>query len=335
MNNDKERCTDMIKTIVKDSYNMDLLSFINVMTADEFYVKFYEKEYNLFYPLISDMVKGGINALTASAGRSNIAPFFTTIISSLDDNNNRDVKEMLFLYDDIDTNMQKSPYYDMYKDYIKMLPQLSGLIVQLIKELEDNGFRAYWEKEKLPQIKNRCEEISKLLGNFDIAEQITKYKDLDAEDITIFVGAFSNPHATRLCGNVMLVDYIYSDKIIVNNVVHELFHPPYKYEEVKDLISRLGKLNFVLDAFKNQNPKFIYDPIEMFIEENIVEALAVYVVFSMGLEDKPFEYFEKHDEGSHVISPHLFRYLQKNDIEQNQSFNDYFERFIEFLESSI
>lgn len=321
----------MAKTIVTNSYNMDLLSFLNVMTSDEFYLNYYQKEYDIFYPLLSGAVKEGMNALIQSTGRSNIAPFFTTIISSLDNNNNRDPKEMLLEYDAIDKSMRKSPYYSLYSDYIKMLPQISGLIIQMIKELEDNGYREYWEKEKLPLIESRCAEIRSLLDKMDILEHISKYKTLLEGDIVIYIGAFANPHATRLYGNVLLVDYVFSDNSMMNSVIHELFHPPYKLEDVKELVDELGQKDFVIEAFKNQNPLYAYDPMELFVEENIVEALAVYAVVVLGLEDAPYKYFEKHDEGSHVISPHFFRFLTEGDIKENQPFNDYFKGFVDSL----
>jgi len=318
-----------------NSYNMDLLSFINVMTSDQFYVNYYQKEYARFYPLISNDVKTGISALITTAGSANIAPFFTTIVSSLDNYNNRNVKEMLLEYDIIDSNMQKSPYYSLYSEYIKMLPHIAPLIIQLISELEENGFRAFWENEKLPLIEKRCEEVAELFMKFDINQYITKYKKLKSDEIIIYVCCFSKPHATKLCGNALVVDYIYPDRIIANNVIHELFHPPYNNEEVKELTDELAKKEFVINAHKNQNPNYAYGSMIMFIEENFVEALAVNAVVMLGLEENPYKYFEKHDDGSHVISPHFYTYLQENDIKDGETFTEYLGRFIIHLKSQL
>lgn len=325
----------MKETKVTHSYNMDILSFLNVITSDDFYVNYYREDFEHFYPLLSNEVKAGLNALISSTGISNIAPFFTTIISSLDDNNNRDIKEMIFKYDEIDTNMQKSPYYGLYSAYIKMLPSISGLIAQIIEELEANGYREYWEKNKLPLIDKRCKDIEKVLAKNDISEYIGKYKELVDEDIVIYICTFAHPHGTRLYGNVILMDYVWSDNNIMNTVIHELFHPPYKYEEVSDLVGALAKKEFVVEAHKNQNPKLAYEQMDLFIEENIVEALAVYAVVMLGFEEEPYEYFKKHDEGSHVISPYFYNYLKENDIKENQTFKEYFENFVKYLDITI
>ena len=66
----------MSKTVVTHSYNMDVLSFINVMTSDLFYVKYYQKEYDLFYPLLSSLVKDGMTSLVSNTGVSNVAAIF-------------------------------------------------------------------------------------------------------------------------------------------------------------------------------------------------------------------------------------------------------------------
>ena len=231
------------------------------------------------------------------------------------------------------TLQQSFPYYDLYREHIKLLPHISPLIIQLITELEANGFKEYWKKEKLPLIEQRCEEISSLLDRYDIRDYITRYKELSSDDIVVYLACFANPHGTRLVGNVLLLDMVYSDKVIVNNVAHELFHPPYRYEEATDAISDLASFDFVKKAYDEQNPQFAYNPIEMFIEECIVEALAIHVVNSLGLEDEPYTYFEKHDEGSHVISPHLYGYLKATDIKENQTFKEYLIEFVEYLKS--
>lgn len=325
----------MFQTIVTDNYNYDILSFINVMTSDPFYVKIYQQEYDMFYPLLSTEVKEHITNLVSSTGVSNMAPFFTTIISSIPNNRNLKAQEMLTRYEDISEYMKSFPYYDLYKDHLQLLPQISGIIIQLLDELEQHGFKDYWRKEKYPLIQQRCSEVSGLLNSYNIRDYITKYKELSSDDIIVYLSCYANPHGTRLFGNVLLLDIVYSDKIIVNNVAHELFHPPYKHDEAQQQISALAQFDFVKQAYINQNPQFAYNPIEMFIEECIVEALAIHVVNTLNLEDKPFEYFKKHDEGSHVISPHLYRYLKLKDIHENEDFNQYLTDFIEYLSTTV
>lgn len=44
-----------IKT--KISYNLDMLCFINIMTADKYYISFHKEMFEKFYPLISNKTK--------------------------------------------------------------------------------------------------------------------------------------------------------------------------------------------------------------------------------------------------------------------------------------
>ncbi|MCK5128984.1 MAG: hypothetical protein KAQ68_03960 [Clostridiales bacterium] len=318
----------MSNIIIRNSYNMDILSFLNVMTSNLIYTSHYKKEYNHFYPLLSSEIKEGFSWLITKSGRVDVASLFTTIISSLDDYNNRDVKKMLSSHEEIDRNMQNSQHYYIFSEAIKQLPHFSGLIIKLVKELEDSGFKEFWETEKLSLINNRCSIIQELVSKYDVIKHVTKYKRLPYTDIIIYVCSFAYPHATKLCENALIVDYYTSDKVTIGNIIHELFHPPYSIEIATKVITDIANKKNVITAYQNQNLALAYKPIEAFVEENIVEALGVHILVNICLENEPYEYFETHDGGSHVLSPPLFKYLQENDINSNEAFEEYLERFV-------
>jgi len=88
---------------------------------------------------------------------------------------------------------------------------------------------------------------------------------------------------------------------------------------------------WVKEAFDKQDPNSGYNTIEGFIEENIVEALGIYIAVKLGAGIEPFEYLTKHDGGSHVISPYFYRYLCDNAKDVSQSIEDYFIGFVSLL----
>ena len=65
--------TQMKKILFKSSYNMDVLSFLNIMSSDEYYVDIYRDDYNMFYPLLSNEIKSIYKAFLENINRSNIA----------------------------------------------------------------------------------------------------------------------------------------------------------------------------------------------------------------------------------------------------------------------
>ena len=68
-----------------------------------------------------------------------------------------------------------------------------------------------------------------------------------------------------------------------------------------------------------------------FIEENLVKAMAIFICHKIGLEDDPFGYFEKHDDGSHTLSVVLFDTFGKHPKSIDQPFKDYFRALLENL----
>jgi len=114
-----------------------------------------------------------------------------------------------------------------------------------------------------------------------------------------------------------------------------MFHPPYNYNKVETAVEKLGALPWVKKAFDSQKEHLKYSPMKGFIEENIVEALGIYVLLKLGVETEmykdPHKYFQEHDEGSHVVSPRFYDYLVNKPKPAVQSFEDYFIAFVDEL----
>ena len=77
-------------------------------------------------------------------------------------------------------------------------------------------------------------------------------------------------------------------------------------------------------AFETKDPRFGYATMAGFIEENVVEAMAIFICHKIGLEKDPIGYFAKHDGGSHMLSVVLFEYFGKYPKSSEQSFEAYF-----------
>ncbi|MCL2344198.1 MAG: hypothetical protein FWC62_09970 [Firmicutes bacterium] len=162
--------------------------------------------------------------------------------------------------------------------------------------------------------------------------RLKNFDKFDNSDCTVFLCSFAAPHGIKLCGNNLISDISYPDDTILSNVTHELFHPPYDLNAVRESVLALAEKPWVAEAFANQNPNSGYVSMEGFIEENIVEALGVYVVVQLGVKMDPFAYFKVHDGGSHVLSPYFYRYLCEHQKDSAEPFEAYFNRFAASLE---
>ena len=63
----------------------------------------------------------------------------------------------------------------------------------------------------------------------------------------------------------------------------------------------------------------------------MVEAMAISICHKIGLEDDPLGYFEKHDDGSHMLSVVLFDSFSKHPKSIEQPFEDYFRDLLDLL----
>ena len=180
----------------------------------------------------------------------------------------------------------------------------------------------------MPLIKSKVTELNRYLSNYDLGELISSFVEFKDEVCTVYLCSFARPHGIKLCGPNFISDYSYKNESTISIAAHEMFHPPYNYENVKDFVNILAKNKLIVKAFKNQNPNSGYYTLDDFIEENIVEALGVYVCYMLNIEKEPYEYLKKHDEGSHVLSPYFFNYLLNNPKSNDINFDEYFIEFV-------
>ncbi|MCL2500671.1 MAG: hypothetical protein FWE90_10105 [Defluviitaleaceae bacterium] len=313
------------------SYNMDMLCLLNTLTADSYYTDRHKEVFDAWYPQLSEEIKTKMRELADKQENSMLSPTVTLFVSSLDDFNNRNLAEMLGSFDEIEKSMNKTPYAFDKEEFEEQFSRFKHTIIPLISELEEKGFRQYWEQNWLPKIREKCAEINDRLAAFNIDEALQPFGDIDNSDCTIYLCAFTDPLGIKLCGNNLLTDIRYSLDIILSNATHEMFHPPYNREQVRDHITALFDNPWVKEAFDNQSPNSGYGTAEGFIEENIVEALGIYLAVKLGADIEPYEYFKNHDGGSHVVSPHFYKYLCENKKERSQPFESYFIEFIASL----
>ncbi|MCL2363999.1 MAG: hypothetical protein FWC71_04980 [Defluviitaleaceae bacterium] len=320
-----------MKLLIGISYNLDVLCLLNIFTADDFYTENHQEVFDAWYPRLSDEIKDKMRALVDEQGNAMLSPTVTLFVSSLVDFNTRNLVEMLGSFNEMEASMNRTQYTFSKDAFDEQFSRFKDIYIPLIIELEENGFRAYWQERWLPKIQQKCVEIESRLTDFDMDEVLQPFGDIDNADCTIYLCAFTDPLGIKLCGNNLITDIRYSLDIILSNATHELFHPPYKYEIVQDAVQTLFNKPWVKEAFDGQSPNSGYNTMKGFIEENIVEALGIYLAVKLGAAIEPYAYFKNHDGGSHVVSPHFYKYLCESEKLRTQSFEDYFIGFVASL----
>ena len=315
------------------SYNLDLLCFLNSLTGNEFIAEFHKEAYEKFYPLVSDGIKHRMKRLIRLNVSHLLAPGAVTALSSVHDFDKRELSDMLGNQAEMKQSISKTKYGK--SPFMKFVLQrlINKYAIPLTNDLENAGFREFWHAERLPLLQERCKGLDEYMEQYskDAEKLFNRFIKMDMSDFTIYVCSFANPQGIKLCGNNMIVDYVYDNKTILEILTHEPFHPPYDFKAVRKSVKALAKKTWVKEAYKKQTPEHRYFPISLYIEENIVYALGKYVEVQLGLDTDAKTELAERDSGSFVISPLFYDYLCENKKEVSQPFEEYFIKFVDAL----
>jgi hypothetical protein len=317
---------------IKSSYNFEILSFFNVLTQDEYYVRLNREAYDKFFPLLSEQNKEMLSSMVSILHRTNIAFSLNLLLAQISGYEENSIAESFSKKEEITViveQLKQMPYIPV--EYLEQIDSILDISIEIINDLERNGFAEYWQQEIKPSIDLLCKENQELLEQNVFTNIFLQYKPSLPKKINIYICAFHRPHGTKLTlnGDAMILSDEYSSQNRTLMVIaHEMFHPPYDYQKARQSLEKLSTLPFVIDAFNNQNENVKYAQMDYFFEENIVEALGIYVVYMLGIEQDPHTYFKNHDYGSHVISPLFFDYLLETHKKRDETFEQYLYNFV-------
>ncbi len=179
----------------------------------------------------------------------------------------------------------------------------------------------------------RIVELSRWLIQYELDSEIESILGLGRapESITLYLCGLTEPHGIRISGLRFITGVSNSNEVVFGNLIHEMFHPPYDRQHLQKDGSVLENDPLVKEFFRTKKPQYGYPTMFGFIEENIVEAMAVFVAVKLGLEKDPLSYFANHDEGSHKLSVVLFRAFKQHPKPREQSFEQYFQELLRTL----
>jgi hypothetical protein len=322
---------DTMKFHVRYSYNLDLLNLINVLTAEGFYVGRHKGIFEIFGETLSRQSKDCIREAVEINGSAMLGPLLCLIISAVPNFERRSVVRMFSDMDLLQDNFKRFGYYEA-EDWPKNA-SIFGSLLPVVRELEIKGFREYWQKERLPQIKRTQRQFRSFANRFHLDHEIEEMLGLGQtlESITVYLCTFAAPHGIKVCGPQYITDVVFSKETSLGIAVHEMFHPPYNAKNLEKELQRLGDDPLLKHAFETKDPRFGYSTMEDFIEENVVEAMAIFICHKLGIEKDPLAYFAKHDGGSHMLSVVLFDYFKRYPKSKNQIFEEYFQELLQIL----
>jgi hypothetical protein len=320
-----------MKFDVRYSYNLDLLNLLNILTSEELYVSWHEGIYEQFGETLSNQSKKCMKEAVEINGSAMLGPQLSLVVSALP---NFERKSILRLFSDTELLHEHFKQYGYYEaEEWPRSASLFGVLRPVVQELENKGFREYWRRERLPLIKRMQRQFRSFASQYRLDQEIELMLGVgqSPDCITVYLCTFAAPHGIKICGTRYITDVAFSKETSLGIAVHEMFHPPYEAKNLEKDLQKLGNDPLLKHAFKTKNPSYGYSTMEGFIEENVVEAMAIFICHKIGLEKDPLAYFAKHDDGSHMLSVVLFEYFKRYPKSRKQTFEEYFQELLKIL----
>jgi hypothetical protein len=320
---------------IEPSFRFDVLCFLNALTADSYYLNYYQDEYDKFRPKLTPVAQEALANLKRKIKDENqgiISAFLTLYFSATEDHTLDDMLKTLENSETMRKNLKQTPYYseESWLIYESVREELK-IIFQFLKDIQ---FESYWKETILPEVEQKIAGIEKDLPKYNvIKEQETLLGfALPSNKITVYMLYYSQPHGIKITGTRFLTDVAWPFKIVLRNAVHEMMHPPYDLpndEELKDVLSFLKEDEFLMDKVLNHNPAFGYNSFEGFIEEDCVQALEQIINEKLNIEREAHQRWKESDDGMHVFAIALYNLMrEENYNQQGELFRDFLIRMI-------
>ena len=333
--NGQDTTSYMTNWSISPSLKYDALCFLNIMTAESFYLTYYNNEYDKFKDKLTDNVKLALADLKKNVKDEHgniISASLCLYFSAVEDSTLEQMLSRLDNLDELKKNFSKTPYYD--EEGWKLFESTTADLKIILSFLISINFEDYWKSEILPLVQQKIAEIEHQLPKYDVIkedETLLGFK-LPSNTITIYLLYYSQPHGIKITGTRFLTDIAWPFKIVLKNAVHEMMHPPYEIVnnlELRKEIKSLSNDEFLMDKVKNHNPSFGYNTLEGLIEEDCVQTMEQLINEKFGVATDAKKRWKESDDGIHVFAVALYQIMkEENYNEKREVFSDFLIRMI-------
>ncbi len=321
---------DSTKWEIHPSFKYDALCFLNIMTGDEFYLTYYQDEYNKFKDRLDPEVSASLANLKKVIKENNgniVSAWLCLYFSAVDSETLIELINTAHDLTELKYNFQKSPYYS--DESWSVFDSLRKDIITVFKWLGKIEFEKYWNENINSRISDTINSISKNLDRYNIIGITEEHlgRNLSSDTITVYMLYYSQPHGIKITGTRFLTDIAWPFEILIRTASHEMMHPPFDLKNDQLLIEKLELLKsdeFLMDKVLNHDPSFGYNSFEGFIEEDCVQALDQIINEKLNIERDPRKRWKENDDGMHVFAVALYNIMKEDNYNSGKNiFKDY------------
>ena len=321
--------------LVSPSFKFDALCFLNVLTGDPFYVRYYKDEHARFAPRLSPAARAALADLKRKLKDENkviIPAFLCLYFSATDDQTLDDMLQTLNQSGLMKNSLQRTLYFDQRG--WQLFESVRGELRTIFISLKEIGFADYWKQTVLPKVRQKISPVEGRLVDYNVVAEVETRLGfaLPSNTITIYMLYFARPHGIRVTGARFIADISYPFIVVLQNAIHEMMHPPYDLAHDRELREALNSLkadSFLMDKIKNHNPSFGYNSFDSFIEEDCVRALDQVASERLNIGRDARRRWKDEDDGMHVFAVALYSTMTQENFDHSQeAFRDFLMRMI-------
>ena len=151
------------------SFKYDALCFVNILTGDEFYLKYYQSEYDKFKDKITPEAATALADLRKKIKEEKgtiISAWLCLYFSSVEDET---IPEMLKTLDDTEilkTNFKQTPYYS--EEGWEMFESVRYDLRIILNFLKEIKFDEYWNENIYVKVQTKADEFRKEVLQYNI-----------------------------------------------------------------------------------------------------------------------------------------------------------------------
>src|SRR5215475_509540 len=175
---------------IQPSFVMDTVCFLNVLTGDEFYTRYYKDDYARFGPQLTPAARAALANLKRKIKdekKNIISAFLALYFSATEDRTLDDMLNTLKHSEHTQNNLKKTTYYsDSGWDLYESVKDDLRTVLSFLKSI---NFESYWKQEVLPKIEGKIAEIKKDLPKYNVINEVERLLGtrLASNSLTVYI----------------------------------------------------------------------------------------------------------------------------------------------------
>jgi hypothetical protein len=320
--------------VFNSAEGLDALLLIGAAAGDELQAEHYAKHIAEFRGNLSPEALEMLDALGAQFRDEGtlFGPFLVLIFTGTDF---LTLEDILVSARDPEALLRPSwettPYWDEV-DWPRYRGIMPGLVL-ILEEMQASNFSSKWNEQVLPYIVDTIARLEQDITCYDVLPVQAQLLGRTLEpEIELVVAQYTLPYGIRVQGQRFLAHHTYPSDAFLRTAGHEIFHPPFDFED-QDLLRLLEPLQndpWMISIVEDHDPAVGYNSFRGVVDEDSTEALDQLLATRLGIAVEPGHRWRYEGGGMHMLAAALFHAMtEEGFIDSGSNYSDWLKSALE------